>query len=97
MKHTLCFAWSKTRVGSDHWPNLLDSGDDQRKNQKFFFFEKQWILEDGFETMVAKVWETNRARFLDQRYSMDIWNGCSCMLRQYLKGWNRNKLIESKK
>jgi hypothetical protein len=97
MKHPLCFAWSKTRVGSDHWPILLDTREDQKRYQKFFYFEKQWLLEDGFEAMVAKYWETNRAGFSKQRYSMDVWNGCPSLLRQYLRGWNRNKLAETKK
>jgi hypothetical protein len=25
-KHPRCFAWSKTRVGTDHWPMFIDSG-----------------------------------------------------------------------
>jgi hypothetical protein len=86
MKHPLCFAWSKTTAGSDHWPILLDTGEDKRKSWKFFYFEKQWLLEEGFEAMVAKNWELNRARFSEQRYSVDVWNGCSSLLRQFLRG-----------
>lgn len=36
--HPLSFAWCKTRVGSDHWPLLLDSGEHIMKRQKYFFF-----------------------------------------------------------
>jgi hypothetical protein len=30
-KHPLCFTWSKTRVGSNHWPIFLDSGESSEK------------------------------------------------------------------
>jgi hypothetical protein len=69
-------------VGSHHWPILLDNGEDKKNNQKFFYFlRKKWLIEEGFEVMVAKNWDSNRARFSEQRYSMDVWNGCSSLLR----------------
>jgi hypothetical protein len=34
-----CFAWSKTRVGSDHWLILLDTGENSSCGQKVFYFE----------------------------------------------------------
>jgi hypothetical protein len=74
-KFPLCFAWSKTRVGSDHWPIFLDSGDNSQR-PSYFYFEKQWLLEEGFLGMMTKVWQTIRSRFLDQRYSLNIWQGC---------------------
>jgi hypothetical protein len=52
-KHPLCFAWSKTRVGSDHWPIFLDSGVNSEKRQNPFYFEKHWLLEEGFVQMVV--------------------------------------------
>jgi exonuclease III len=36
----LCFAWSNTRVGSDHWPIFLDSGEGSLEKQICFYFEK---------------------------------------------------------
>jgi exonuclease III len=40
LKHPLCFAWSKTRVGSDHWPIFLDLWVNSEKDKKPFYFEK---------------------------------------------------------
>jgi hypothetical protein len=96
-KHPLCFAWSKTRVGSDHWPIFLDSGANSEKRQKPFYFEKHWLLEEGFVQMVVDNWKTIRSRFSEQRYSMDIWHGCLSLTRQRLRGWSANKLSKSKK
>jgi hypothetical protein len=47
-KHPLCFAWSKTRVGSNHWPIFLDSGENSMSSQRVFTFEEQWLLEPEF-------------------------------------------------
>jgi hypothetical protein len=33
-KFALCYAWSKTRTGSDHWPILMDYGENSNKGQK---------------------------------------------------------------
>jgi hypothetical protein len=32
-----------------------------------------------------------------QRYSIDIWHGCLNLTRQYLRGWNANKVRDNKK
>jgi hypothetical protein len=40
-KHPLCFAWSKARVGSDHWPIFLNSGENLVNKQRCFTFEEQ--------------------------------------------------------
>jgi exonuclease III len=45
-RYPFCFAWSKTRVGSDHCPIFLDSGEEVNRKQKYFYFEKQWLLEE---------------------------------------------------
>jgi hypothetical protein len=57
-KQPLCFAWSKTRVGSDHWPIFLDSGENSMNRQKYFFFEQQWLLEQDFFSMFEIMWRT---------------------------------------
>jgi exonuclease III len=51
-KFPLCFAWSKTRVGSDHWPVFLDYGENSTRRQKYFYFEKQWLLESDFKEVL---------------------------------------------
>jgi hypothetical protein len=42
----LCMAWSLTRVGSDHSPIILDSGEQGEPRPKYFFFENNvcWCL-----------------------------------------------------
>jgi hypothetical protein len=97
LKRPLCFAWSKTRVGLDHSPLILDSGDNVVQKQKYFFFEKQWLLEEDFKRIFEENWKSTRIRFSDQRYAMDIWHGCISMSRQYLRGWNANKASEGRK
>jgi hypothetical protein len=52
-KYPLCYAWSKTKVGYDHWPILLDTGEKSSKKLKEFFFEKIVALEQGFEELVT--------------------------------------------
>jgi exonuclease III len=40
-RHPLCCAWSNARVGSDHWPIFLDSGEKLLGQTNHFYFEKQ--------------------------------------------------------
>jgi hypothetical protein len=61
--HPLCYAWSNGRVGSDHWPIFLDSGEKFVGQTKHFYFQKQWLLEEGFSSLCAEQWGTNRTRF----------------------------------
>jgi hypothetical protein len=96
-KHPLYFAWNKTRVGSDHWPIFLDSGENSMKRQKHFFFEKQWLMEQDFLSVFEKMWVNCTDRFRNLSYSMDFWYKCLCAARQYLKGWSANKSSETKK
>jgi hypothetical protein len=35
-KYPLCFAWSKTRVGSDHWLIFLDTGENLIRDRNLF-------------------------------------------------------------
>jgi hypothetical protein len=92
-----CFAWRKTRIGSDHCPIILDTGEDAPSGQRFFFFEKQWLLEEDFVSKFDQNRQKVRARFTDSRYSMDVWHGCLSMSRQYLRGWYANRIIENRK
>jgi endonuclease/exonuclease/phosphatase family metal-dependent hydrolase len=39
LKHSLCFAWRKNRVGSDHCPLLIDTREQSGNKQSFFYFE----------------------------------------------------------
>jgi exonuclease III len=53
-KYPLCSAWSKTRVGSDHCPIILDTGEGSNERPKYFYFENQWLVEEGFAEMMEK-------------------------------------------
>jgi hypothetical protein len=66
-----CFAWSKAWVGLDHFPLVLDSGEHGAPRPKYFFFQEQWLLNDGFHKMVSNKWGEVRAKFNDQTYSLD--------------------------
>lgn len=85
-KFPKCFAWSKARVGSDHCPLILDSGEQGAPRPKYFFFQEQWFHSDGFHKMVSDKWGEFRARFNDHAYSLDRWHGCLQALRKFLKG-----------
>jgi len=60
-----CSAWSKARVGSDHCPLILDSGDQGNPRPKYFFFQEQWLHKEGFQSMVSDKWKDFRAKFKD--------------------------------
>jgi hypothetical protein len=96
-KYPLCFAWSKTRVGSDHWPIFLDSGESSINKQKHFFFEKHWLMEEDFLSIFSNMWEQNENRSSNKQYSLSRWHGCLSLTRQDLRGWQANKNDEARK
>jgi hypothetical protein len=71
-KFPLYFAWSKTRVGSDHWPIFLDIGESPENRQMHIYFEKEWLLDERFEERLQNNWNNNKSKHTDQRYSLDI-------------------------
>jgi hypothetical protein len=97
----MCQLTSLTRIGSDHNPLLLDIGGGERiGGAKQFFFERQWLNEEGFLEMVKARWETSRDKCPERAYSLDKWHGCITELRRYLKGWGltyQEESIEGKK
>jgi hypothetical protein len=95
IKFLLCFVWSRTRVGSDHWPIFMDSGGKSMREEKHFF-ENQWLLEEDFKVFVDNRKEIKN-RFGTQRYSLDVWHWCMRQSRQFLKGWNANRNSEDNK
>jgi hypothetical protein len=91
-KFPKCYAWSKARVGSDHCPLILDSGEQGNSRPRYFFFQEQWLHNEGFYKLVSDKWREVRTSFNQQSYSLDIWHGCLQALRKFLKGWNLNLL-----
>lgn len=61
-KFPLCLSWSLTRVGSDHSPIILDSGEQGAPRPKYFFFENQWILQPGFKDMLIDKWQESKQK-----------------------------------
>jgi hypothetical protein len=93
----LCMAWSLTRVGSDHSPIILDSGEQGEPRPKYFFFEKQWLLMPGIHDIVKEKWDESVARRPIHSYSVNNWHGSLCFLWRALRGWNLQKIGEQKK
>lgn len=81
---------SRTRVGSDHCPLVLDTGEGKLNRTSQFRFERFWIKEEGFIELVNTKWRTLVSKWPDAAYSLDKWHGGLCGLRQYLHGWSNN-------
>jgi hypothetical protein len=80
-KFPMCFAWSKARVGSDHCPIFLDSGEGSMSKQKYFYFEKQWLLDEEFSDIFLKNWRASGEKTKNWKNSADIWHECLCRSR----------------
>jgi hypothetical protein len=52
MHFSASFAWSKARVGSDHSPLILDTGEHRDNKAKYFYFQEKWLMLDGFDKRV---------------------------------------------
>uniref|UniRef100_C6JRP7 Reverse transcriptase domain-containing protein n=1 Tax=Sorghum bicolor TaxID=4558 RepID=C6JRP7_SORBI len=94
MYYPTCFAWVKARVGSDHCPLVINTGEDGDSKPRYFFFDEQWLKREGFHSMVHNRWLYFRD---DLRYSLDRWQGCLQFMRKYLRGWNLQLLGEQKR
>ena len=89
-KFPLTTLTSLTRVGSDHSPLLLDTGELQKQHTRQFFFERQWCSEVNFAQLVEDKWTECKKRWLEQAYSVDKWHRGLSNLRSFLKGWGDN-------
>ena len=81
---------SLTRLGSDHCPIMLDTGESNTPRGRHFFYERQWAKTEGFLEKVNLKWGEIMSKCPATAYSMDRWHGGMCGLRQYLKGWGNN-------
>lgn len=61
-KFPLCMAWSLTRVGFDHSPIILGSGEQGAPRPRYFFFEKQWLMHTEFHDLVRGKWMESKER-----------------------------------
>lgn len=91
-----CFAWLKARVGSDHSPIILDTGERGEPKNKYFYFLEKWLLSENFSNMVREKWEAMISSLAANSYSLDSWHGCLQSLRKFLRGWNLKNLGEQR-
>jgi len=61
-KFPLVHAWSSTRVGSDHSPIVLNTGEKGAPRPRYFFFDSKWLLTSDFEPMVRDKWNQGSSR-----------------------------------
>lgn len=92
-----CFAWSKARVGSDHSPLILDTGETKENRAKYFYFQESWFQYEGFHELVKERWLQVQSKSCSNVYSLDKWHGCLQALRQFLRGWNLNRIGDIKR
>lgn len=66
----LCLAKGLARVWSDHWPIILDSGEEGLTRPQYFFFENSWFLQTGFVELIRNKWIEKVVRRPKGLYSM---------------------------
>lgn len=76
---------SITRIGSDHSPLILDTGEQLYRAPHYFKFESAWLCKEGFIEMVKE-----RMIPRDKSYILEFWNKKQVDLRRFLKGLERN-------
>lgn len=76
---------SITRIGSDHSPLILDTGEQLDRPPHYFKFESAWLCKEGFIEMVKE-----RMIPRDKSYILEFWNKKQVDLRRFLKGLERN-------
>jgi hypothetical protein len=96
MHFSVSFAWSKARVGSDHSPLILDTGEHRDNKAKYLYFQEKWLMLDGFDKRVNDKWVDVKGSVVDDCYSMDVWHKCVQSLRKFLRGWDMKNKGEGK-
>ncbi|XP_071683729.1 uncharacterized protein [Lolium perenne] len=81
---------AETRIGSDHTPLILDSGENASRRMARFAFENSWLVVPGFVEKVKLWWAELLASNTNPRDPIDVWHGQASGLRQALKGWSAN-------
>jgi len=71
---------------SDHAPLLLSTGTLKPNARHRFKFELGWLLRDGFDDMVKRVWSAP----VPGNSPVRRWNAKIRNLRKYLRGWARH-------
>lgn len=64
---------TETRIGSDHIPLVLSSGEDRLRRSPRFFFETTWFEVEGFNQMFLDKWDAALAGVGSQHAPLDMW------------------------
>jgi hypothetical protein len=83
-----------TRVGSNHYPNIVNTDDHRFQQQHGFRFEMAWLSQGGFREQVVASWpERGEGKI------QDFWREMKAYTRRFCKGWgaNTNSQIKNKK
>lgn len=85
-KYNFVSVLTAPRIGSDHNPLIVDTGDNLASQAHYFRFNSQWLRQDGFVQWVREKWP---ARY---KYEiLDHWHIVSNKLRKAIKGWGQNQ------
>jgi mannosylglycoprotein endo-beta-mannosidase len=82
---------AETRIGSDHTPLILDSGEGLLSRSNRFFFETSWLALPNFKEVLQGIWSKLLISPGRRRDTIDSWHIQSASLRHYLKGWGANR------
>ena len=92
-KYPLVTVHALNRAGSDHTPLLLDTGEQAFVgNASRFTFEFSWFKQEGFYDLVVREWNAIQVG----NSPVEWWQNKIRHLRQFLRGWARNKSGEYK-
>jgi hypothetical protein len=81
---------AEIRIGSDHTPLILDSGEGMLRRSTRFF-ETSWLAIPEFKEVLQGVWNKLLVSPGRRRDAIDSWHIQSAGLKHYLKGWGANK------
>jgi len=74
-------------ISSDHTPLLLSFGLSPGSSQPLFRFELGWLTHDDFREVVIDSWRQSCSEISP----LEIWQIKIRRLRQFLRGWAKNK------
>ena len=93
----LCTLVAETRIGSDHVPLILSSGEESVRRSRRFFFETAWFEHEGFGQLVLNRWSLIGNQVGRQQGPVEFWSSAAAALRAFLRGWGANHGSESKR
>jgi len=86
-----CSLVAEPRLGSDHCPLILNSGEAPHRATKRFFFEKQWLLQPGFAQRVSSIWiQLGIVPLTSMALYAMLWTFATLCAHRHLRGWGTN-------